>query len=453
MSQSQSPPDSRSSDQAEPLCGDFTEIPPSESPNSSTMGGLIAISQSDPILIARPQPRKTAEVTKASSQPSGGAAIGQTLFFLLAMASMLAAARFAMPTIVEEIRYSWHRGELRAKYEASGDGLKNVSLSALSEAYQMVTQHVGPSVVHIEVIRQADDSQARVAKLLGANFSDDFSPLSDQGSGVVIDGDGYVMTNYHVIADGSQIQVGLSDGRRVPATVVGTDRLTDLALLKISADRLIPIRWGDSDLCEVGSPVWAVGSPFGLDRTVTFGILSGKHRVVKASTRYQDFMQSDAAVNPGNSGGPLVDANGELVGINTAIVGDTFRGVSFSIPSNVVKSVYERLRATGRVDRGWLGVALDEVPDEMVIGDDYRVRGVIITGLAGGDSPAARGGAQAGDMIIRLNDQPIEDVGHMMRVTGNLAAGTRIKLDVVRGEGQVVLELIVGARPESVSMR
>jgi S1-C subfamily serine protease len=354
---------------------------------------------------------------------------------------------------VEEIRYSWHRGELRAKYEASGDGLKNVSLGALSEAYQMVTQHVGPSVVHIEVIRQADESQAHVAKLLGTNFSDDFSPLSDQGSGVVIDGDGYVMTNYHVIADGSQIQVGLSDGRRVPATVVGTDPLTDLALLKISADRLIPIRWGDSDLCEVGSPVWAVGSPFGLDRTVTFGILSGKHRVVKASTRYQDFMQSDAAVNPGNSGGPLVDANGELVGINTAIVGDTFRGVSFSIPSNVVKSVYERLRATGRVDRGWLGVALDEVPDEMVVGDDYRVRGAIITGLAGGDSPAARGGAQAGDIIIRLNDQPIEDVGHMMRVTGNLAAGTRIKLDVVRGEGQVVLELVVGARPESLSMR
>jgi S1-C subfamily serine protease len=158
-------------------------------------------------------------------------------------------------------------------------------------------------------------------------------------------------------------------------------------------------------------------------------------------------------VNPGNSGGPLVDANGELVGINTAIVGDTFRGVSFSIPSNVVKSVYERLRATGRVDRGWLGVALDEVPDEMVVGDDYRVRGAIITGLAGGDSPAARGGAQAGDIIIRLNDQPIEDVGHMMRVTGNLAAGTRIKLDVVRGEGQVVLELVVGARPESLSMR
>jgi S1-C subfamily serine protease len=449
MSQSQSPPESRSTDQVEPFCGNLIEIPPSD----AATPGLLAISQADPILLATPQSRKPAEVAKPSAQPSGGAAIGQTLFFLLAMASMLAAARFAMPTIVEEIRYSWHRGELRAKYEASGDGLKNVSLGALSEAYQMVTQHVGPSVVHIEVIRQADESQAQVAKLLGTNFSDDFSPLSDQGSGVVIDGDGYVMTNYHVIADGSQIQVGLSDGRRVPATVVGTDPLTDLALLKISADRLIPIRWGDSDLCEVGSPVWAVGSPFGLDRTVTFGILSGKHRVVKASTRYQDFMQSDAAVNPGNSGGPLVDANGELVGINTAIVGDTFRGVSFSIPSNVVKSVYERLRATGRVDRGWLGVALDEVPDEMVVGDDYRVRGAIITGLAGGDSPAARGGAQAGDIIIRLNDQPIEDVGHMMRVTGNLAAGTRIKLDVVRGEGQVVLELVVGARPESLSMR
>jgi len=369
------------------------------------------------------------------------------------MAMMLGAARFAMPTIVEEARYAWHRGELRAKYEASGDGLKNVSLGALSQAYQMVTHQVGPSVVHIEVNRVSNEASARIANLLGGGFSDGSQAIPDQGSGVVIDAEGYVMTNYHVIAEGNRILVGLSDGRRVPAKIVGTDELTDLALLKIEADRLIPITWADSDLCEVGSPVWAVGSPFGLDRTVTFGILSGKNRVVKASSRYQDFMQSDAAINPGNSGGPLVDASGQLIGINTAIVGDTFRGVSFSIPSNVAKTVYERLKKTGRVDRGWLGLALDEVSEEDFFGVDYRVRGAVITAIAGEDSPAARAGARAGDIILRLDNQAIKDVGHLMRMAGNLAAGTGVVLDVRRGDETIALKVTVGARPESITAR
>ncbi len=387
------------------------------------------------------------------AESAGATALGQTLFFLFAMAMMLGAARFAMPTIVEEARYAWHRGELRAKYEASGDGLKNVSLGALSQAYQMVTHQVGPSVVHIEVNRVSNEANARIANLLGGGFSDSSQTIPDQGSGVVIDAEGYVMTNYHVIAEGNRISVGLSDGRRVPASIVGVDELTDLALLKVEADRLIPITWADSDLCEVGSPVWAVGSPFGLDRTVTFGILSGKNRVVKASSRYQDFMQSDAAINPGNSGGPLVDASGQLIGINTAIVGETFRGVSFSIPSNVVKSVYERLKKTGRVDRGWLGLALDEVSEEQFIGEDYRVRGAVITGLAGSNSPAARGGARAGDIILRLDNQPIKDVGHLMRLAGNLAAGNSVVLDVRRGDETIALKITVAARPENVSAR
>ena len=392
-------------------------------------------------------------IPSSRSESSGAGAIGQTLFFLFAMASMLGVARFAMPTIVEEARYAWHRGELRAKYEASGDGLKNVSLSALSQAYQMVTHQVGPSVVHIEVNRASNEATARIANRLGGGVSDGSQSIADQGSGVVIDADGYVMTNYHVIAEGDRISVALSDGRRMPAKIVGTDELTDLALLKIDADRLIPITWADSDLCEVGSPVWAVGSPFGLDHTVTFGILSGKNRVVKASSRYQDFMQSDAAINPGNSGGPLVDDSGHLIGINTAIVGDSFRGVSFSIPSNVVKSVYERLKQSGRVDRGWLGLGLEEVSDEQFVGEDYRVRGAIITGVTGVDSPAARGGAQAGDVILRLDNQPIKDVGHLMRMAGNLAAGTRVVLDVRRDDELVALNITVGSRPEGISAR
>jgi len=379
--------------------------------------------------------------------PQASSAINQAIFFLLAMGTMLAAARYAMPVIVEEIRYSWHRGELRAQYEASGDGLKNVSLAALSDAYQMVTDHVGPSVVHIDVQRGADDRTVDVANFLSAHGTEMLIPLADQGSGVVVDAEGFVITNRHVIADGSSITVGLSDGRRVPARVIGSDALTDIAVLKIEANGLMPIQWGDSDRCNVGTPVWAVGSPFGLDRTVTFGILSGKHRIVKASTRYQDFMQSDVAVNPGNSGGPLVDAQGQLVGINTAIVGDTYRGVSFSIPSNVVKEVYKRLRETGRFDRGWLGIALAEVPDELFMGENHRERGAMVDSVRGADTPAAAAGLLAGDIIERVDQETIADMGHLMRLVGDMPAGKMIQVGIRRDSQPLTIAAVIGARP------
>ncbi|MGI9473825.1 MAG: S1C family serine protease, partial [Rubripirellula sp.] len=229
--------------------------------------------------------------------------ITQSLMLLATMTLMLAAARFVVPRVVEEIRYAWYRGELRAEYESGTEGLRNVSLDALSEAYQMVTSAVGPSVVHIDIQQRPAIAGAGALQLRSKSMFQG----SDQGSGIVVDQEGYILTNRHVILDGEDINVTLSDGRRVAAVVVGADALTDLALLKVDAEGLMPIAWGDSDRCRVGSPVWAVGSPFGLDRTVTFGILSGKHRKIRASTQYQDFMQSDVAVNPGNSGGPLVD--------------------------------------------------------------------------------------------------------------------------------------------------
>ncbi len=394
------------------------------------------------------QHSRTAKLeSQANESATRTSPLSQAAFFLLAMGTMLAAARFAMPAIVEEVRYAWHRGELRAEYETSGDGLKNVSLDALSDAYQMVTDHVGPSVVHIDVKRTVNEHEADVARLLSAHGSDFMIPLADQGSGVVVDADGYIVTNRHVIADGDLIMVGLSDGRRVPGRVVGTDMLTDLALLKVDADRLLPIEWGDSDRCHVGTPVWAVGSPFGLDRTVTFGILSGKHRLVRASERYQDFMQSDVAVNPGNSGGPLVDVHGKLIGINTAIVGDTYRGVSFSIPSNIAKEVYTRLKQTGRFDRSWLGVVLADVPDELLMGDNYRERGAMITSLAGKESPAAIAGLLAGDIIVRINQEVVADMGQVMRTIGNLPSGSTVELEIWRGDQPLTIAVVIGARP------
>lgn len=376
----------------------------------------------------------------------------QSLTLLATMAVMLLLARYSVPHIVEEIRYAWHRGEMRAENETGVEGLRNVSLDSLSRAYEMVTSAVGPTVVHIDVERSVSEEDRSLQRLLG----EDSYTLSDQGSGVVVDEGGYILTNRHVIADGVAISVTLSDGRRLPAALVGSDTPTDLAVLKVDADGLIPIAWGDSDALRVGSPVWAVGSPFGLDRTITFGILSGKHRVVRAgvqhgsSARYQDFMQSDVAVNPGNSGGPLVDARGRLIGINTAIVGDTYQGVSFSIPSNVTRQIYDRIRETGKVERGWLGVLLSEVPDSMHRGDDLRVRGALISGVTGEDSPAAIAGMRVGDIVLKVDGVRVSDVGHLMRLIANLAQGTLLEVDLTRDGEPMTVKVRLKKRPDNL---
>jgi S1-C subfamily serine protease len=374
--------------------------------------------------------------------------IRHSLVMLATVFAMLAAARFVLPGIVEELRYAQHRGQLRAEFEVAGEGLRNVSLDTLSQAYQMVNAAAGPSVVHIDIHRTAHEA---------INHSDfPGAPsilISDQGSGVVVDASGYVLTNRHVVATSDAISVTLSDGRVVDAAVIGTDEQTDLAVLKVDADNLIPIPWGDSERIRVGSPVWAIGSPFGLDRTVTFGILSGKHRVVRAKDRYQDFMQSDVAVNPGNSGGPLVDSRGTLIGINTAIVGDTYQGVSFAIPSSVAKKIYLRLRETGVIERGYLGVSLAEVPDDRLRGKNHRMRGALVMGLADGNSGAARAGLKAGDIIVQIGSERVRNRDHLMQVIGNAMAGAKLSLSIVRDDQEMELDVSLGRRPDPLALR
>lgn len=377
-------------------------------------------------------------------QPRRSDPVRHGLVMLVTVLAMLATARFVLPGIVEEIRYAQHRGQLRAEFEVAGEGLKNVSLDTLSQAYQMVNAAAGPSVVHIDITRNAHENVSQTEAPGAPSIL-----ISDQGSGVVVDADGYILTNRHVVATSDEISVTLSDGRTVTAMVVGTDELTDLAVLKVNAKNLIPIPWGDSERIRVGSPVWAIGSPFGLDRTVTFGILSGKHRVVRAKDRYQDFMQSDVAVNPGNSGGPLVDSRGTLIGINTAIVGDTYQGVSFAIPSGIAKKIYLQLRETGSIERGWLGVHLGEVPNDMLTSDDHRIRGAMILALVDERSGAAKAGLQAGDMVIQLDGERIRDVDHLMLLIGNAMAGNRIKLSVIRDAEELQFEILLGRRPNN----
>jgi S1-C subfamily serine protease len=268
-----------------------------------------------------------------------------------------------------------------------------------------------------------------------------------QGSGVVVDPEGYILTNNHVVANATEIQVALSDGRVTFARIVGVDPLTDLALLKINADKLIPAEWGDSDSLSVGALVWAVGSPYGLQHSITAGILSGKNRQGLSGSVYHDFLQTDAAVNPGNSGGPLVDVHGRIVGINTAIYGDAYQGISFAIPANEARGVYERLRAAGRVARGWLGVGLENLDP----GAGRRLpssagSGVLVVQIVR-DSPADKAGLLPGDVILQWDDQAVDNKIMLSRLVARAKIGSTVNVVIQRRGEKMTLSVTVEERP------
>jgi S1-C subfamily serine protease len=313
--------------------------------------------------------------------------------------------------------------------------------------------------VHINV-RDVVDS--RWSELLGDKAAPESMLLQGQGSGVIVDTQGHILTNFHVIESSKEIEVWLGDGRRLLAKVVGIDRITDLALLKIDANGLMPIAWGNSDDADVGTLVWAAGSPFGLKSSFTLGILSGKHRTDLKGNRfelvagdrdrgvYRDLMQSDVAVNPGNSGGPLINSRGELIGINTAIVGDSYRGISFSIPSNVAKTVYERLLVSGLVERGWLGVRLaDYVEDDQELKETRTGLGAVVSGIPlDGESPALKAGIEVGDRIVEFNGSQVPDHMTLKRLIGEAGPNANVKMVVIREGARVALEVVLGSRPD-----
>jgi len=271
-----------------------------------------------------------------------------------------------------------------------------------------------------------------------------------QGSGVVIDESGYVLTNNHVVAGAERVDVKLSDGQLMrDVKVVGTDPLTDIAVLKVDAGGLTAAQWGDSDELSVGDPVLAIGSPFGLDQTVTAGIVSAKgRRGVVEDLSYQDFLQTDAALNPGNSGGPLVDMSGKVVGINTAIFGQRYQGISFAIPSQIARNVYEQLLAKGAVSRGWLGVAMQELDEKLArqLGLE-STEGALVAGVVPG-SPAEKAGIEPGDVIVRWNDEEITCRGDLGLAVGGTRPGSQAKVVLMREGRELEATVTVGDRAE-----
>ena len=369
------------------------------------------------------------------------------IWFVTMVCLMLGTYRM-VPHFIEGVSYSMARGQDRAKYEGAKEILKGSSLESLSVASELICNRVGPSVVHINVEARS------VGDLIPSGWGKlhRFQMPSGTGSGVIVDDLGFIVTNYHVVRGAQQIDVSLSDGRKRTAKLIGVDEPTDLAVLKIEADGLIAADWGDSDDLRVGSLVWAVGSPFGLDRSVTMGIVSAKHRAGLIGSPYQDFLQTDAAINPGNSGGPLLNHDGHIVGVNTAIVGESYQGVGFAVPSSVVREVYERIRLSGKVARGWLGVKMGEVSSETAnrLGLSATDGVFVLSLVDNAPSPAADAGIQAGDVILRWNENTVKDPTALSTFVAKTKVGSKAQILVRRGTEERTLEVVVGERPDEL---
>jgi len=326
------------------------------------------------------------------------------------------------------------------------------TLNDFNDAFVEIAESTTPSVVTIYTETEIDRRVMTPFDFFGKSFGEMFNFPSPEGpgirkevihglgSGVIVSQDGYILTNNHVIDQAASISVMTSDNRKFTAKIIGKDPRTDLAVLKISASGLRPIAIGDSDRLRVGEWVIAIGSPLGenLARTVTQGIVSAKGRVNVGVADYEDFIQTDAAINPGNSGGALVNIGGELVGINTAIASRTggFEGIGFAVPSNMANRVYTSLVKSGKVERGYLGVTIQDVDENIAKGLNMSTpQGVLIgTVIQGG--PAAKGGLKTGDVILELDGRQVNSANELRNLVAAQTPGSNAVVKIIR-EGAI----------------
>jgi serine protease Do len=315
-----------------------------------------------------------------------------------------------------------------------------------------LAERVLPAVVNIAVTTE-QRQQDLPPELRGTPFERYFrdrqrnrrQEVSGAGSGFVIDPAGFIVTNNHVVGNATRVVVALQDGSELQARVVGTDELTDLALLKVEPRApLASVTWGVSAMARVGSWVIAAGNPFGLGGSVTSGIVSARGREIGAGP-FDDFIQTDAAINPGNSGGPLFNAAGEVIGINTAIYSPSgaSAGIGFATPSDLARPVIDQLRRDGRVERGWLGVAVQDLPPSEA---RTTPRGVLVAGIER-NSPAGRAGLRQGDIVVAINGDRVDTSRALVRTVAAVPPGQTLRLTVVREGREREMPVQVGRRP------
>lgn len=326
----------------------------------------------------------------------------------------------------------------------------------------------GPSVVNISTTKKAAVSPFKgmdipkdspFGELFKHFFGDQFDKTPEGngiphekaqslGSGFILSDDGYVLTNHHVIKGADEIIVRLHDKRSLVAKLIGSDSMTDVALLKIDAKDLNPVRTGDATKLKVGEWVLAIGSPYGFDHSVTAGIVSAKGRSLPRDV-YVPFIQTDVAINPGNSGGPLFNLDGEVIGVNSQIYTNTggFMGLSFAIPIEVAMDVVEQIKKSGHVTRGWLGVYIQEITRDLAesFGLD-RPKGALVSQVIE-DSPAEKYGIQAGDVILEFNGKSVNDSNHLPALVGRVAVDTKVAVKVLRDKKIKTINVVIGALP------
>ena len=328
-------------------------------------------------------------------------------------------------------------------------------LRALEDAFSAVADRATPAVVNVSTVgaRVSNGDDDRYREFFGDELYERYfgrRPREDgrtSGSGVIVDPKGYILTNNHVIENAREITVRLSDSRKFPAKLVGRDPKTDLAVLKVDAPAPLPAaELADSDRLRVGQWAIAIGNPFGLDRTVTVGIISATARNRVGVATYENFIQTDASINPGNSGGPLLNLDGKVIGINTAIVA-AGQGIGFSIPINEAKAVMAQLIAKGRVVRGWLGVVIQDVTDELASSFGVKEReGVLVADVMKG-GPAETAGLRAGDVVVELDGTRIREVPDLQRRIAGVAPGQKVRLVVVRDGARQPVTVAIGEMP------
>ena len=334
-------------------------------------------------------------------------------------------------------------------------------LTRTGKAMAEVTSAVKPAIVNISTTRTVKISGGTnpflddpfFKRFFGDNFGGKKHPKEQKssglGSGVIVSSDGYIITNYHVVKDADEIKVLMSDKKEYDGKVIGSDPKTEISIVKIEATGLPTVSWGNSDLLQVGEVVLAVGNPYGLNQTVTMGIVSALGRANVGIADYEDFIQTDAAINPGNSGGALVNVKGELVGINTAIYSTSggYQGIGFAIPSNMVKSVMNSLIKTGKVVRGWLGVSIQKITPDLAKQFNLKDEIGALVGDVVEKSPAEKAGLKRGDVIIEYDGKKIEEPYILRNMVANTSPGEEHQVKVLRDDKTLNIQVKIGDLP------
>jgi len=336
-------------------------------------------------------------------------------------------------------------------------------LDRSAKAFASVVKSAKPAVVHIRVSSTVESSEEYEQFFNHPFFERFFGPQYRQqepqqrkrqqqgaGSGFVISKDGHILTNNHVVERADKITVTLSDNSEVEAKLIGTDPQSDVALIKIEVEEELPtIPLGDSENLEVGEWVIAIGNPFGLSQTVTVGVVSAKGRSRMGINEYENFIQTDAAINPGNSGGPLLNIHGEVVGINSALYSRTggYMGIGFAIPINMVKSIEDQLQKHGKVTRGWLGVAIQDVDENLAESFGLEKAEGILVSDTQADSPADKAGIKQGDVLLKLENEPLKDVTDLRNRIALIIPGTEVSLTIIRNGKPIDVTVTIGEQP------